>query len=109
LKAITVQAQDNLTKVNDILGLYERKKIEIVDITHSQYAIHTLDFIFSRPIFKASDFTGGPDIPSPTAKRILSLLREKRILITLRESSGRRAAVYAFQELINIAEGRVVL
>ncbi|WP_161781584.1 hypothetical protein [Desulfohalovibrio reitneri] len=48
------------------------------------------------------------DIPRPTASRILSLLRDEKILVTVRESSGRRPALYCFPELLSIAEGEKV-
>ncbi|GAB6147268.1 hypothetical protein JCM12294_47140 [Desulfocicer niacini] len=100
------QALENQVKAAKILSLYESKKNQMVDLTHSQYSIHALDFIFSRPIFKATDFTGIKEIPTSTAKRILSTLRGNGLFTVLRESSGRMAAIYAFTELINIAEGR---
>ena len=106
LKAIQIQALENQEKAVKILSLYEFKKNQMVNLTHSQYSIHALDFIFSRPIFKATDFTGIKEIPTPTAKRILSTLRDNGLFTVLRESSGRTAAIYAFTELINIAEGR---
>lgn len=109
LKAIQIQALENQVKAAKILSLYEFKKNQIVDLTHSQYAIHALDFIFSRPIFKSTDFTGIKEIPTPTAKRILSTLRDNGLFTVLRESSGRTPAIYAFTELINIAEGKDIL
>jgi len=109
LNAILHQARENQVKVSKILKLYEDKKNQIVELSHSQYSIHALDFIFSRPIFKSSDFTGINEIPTPTAKRILAILRDNGIFTILRESGGRRAAIYAFSELINIAEGQDVL
>ena len=45
------------------------------------------------------------EIPKPTAKRILAVLRDEKILRTLQEASGRRSAIYAFSELINTSEG----
>jgi Fic family protein len=108
LKAVTSQAQENQRKATEILDLYEAKKTQIVKLTHSQYSIHALDFIFGRTVFNASDFTNNAGIPAPTAKRILALLRDNGILITLREASGRRAAVYIFRELMNTAEGKKV-
>ncbi|MFZ5906090.1 MAG: Fic family protein [Nitrospirota bacterium] len=109
LYAVTEQAKNNQHKVSEILKLYERKKDQIVEITHSQYSIHALDFIFSRPIFKSTDFVKIQEIPDPTAKRILSILRDNSILKTLRESKGRRAAIYAFPELIAITEGHNIM
>lgn len=43
------------------------------------------------------------------AKRILALLRDDGLLFTLREGSGRRSGIYAFRELLNLAEGRSIL
>jgi hypothetical protein len=39
----------------------------------------------------------------------MGILRDNSILTTLREPSGRRAGVYAFSELLNLAEGKDVL
>ena len=108
LRAVAIQAQENQQKAQEILNLYDEQKSQIIELTHSQYAIHALDFIFSRPIFKSSDFTNCNEIPVPTAKRILTVLRDNEMLITLKESSGRRPAVYAFSKLLNVAEGRSV-
>jgi Fic family protein len=107
LKAVIDQAEENHRKAASILNLYEDKKRQLVDLTHSQYAIHALDFFFSRPVFNATEFTSAKDIPAATAKRILVLLRDSGMLKTVREAKGRRPAVYAFLELIDVAEGRV--
>ena len=106
LRAITVQAKQNQEKASEILRLYETKKSQVINLTHSQYAIHALDYIFAHPIFKASDFTVSKDIPTPTAKRILNVFKDNGLLKTIREASGRRAAVYVFGELVNIADGK---
>lgn len=105
LQAVAEQAASNQGKAIAILKLYEKKKSAVIPLTRSQYAIHALDFIFSRPIFKSSDFIQDAGIPKPTATRILALLRDERILSILREASGRRPAVYAFVELLDIVEG----
>ena len=57
-------------------------KIQLPELTHSQYAIHTLDWLFGRPIFKSSDFIRSAQIPKPTATRILGILKENNILDT---------------------------
>jgi ribosomal protein S25 len=105
LEAVTRQTEENQQKATEILKLYEAKKAQIVDVTHSQYSIHALDFIFSRPIFGASGFAYDAGIPVATAKRILTVLRERGILKTLRKARGRRPAIYAFWELVNTTEG----
>jgi len=108
LKAVQFQAEENLLKTNAILALYIRMKPQFAELTRSQYAIHALDWIFDRPIFKSSDFVRNAGIPDPTAKRILGVLKNESVLKTLHEGSGRRAAVLAFIKLLNIAEGHEV-
>jgi Fic family protein len=106
LRGVQMQAEENQQKANEILALYEGKKREVVEQTRSQYAILALDWLFERPIFKSSDFVASAGIPAPTARRILAVLREARILRPMVEASGRRAAVLCFPSLLNIAEGR---
>jgi hypothetical protein len=85
---------------------FRRKR---VGLTHSHYAGLAIDFLFGRPVFASTHFVEGSEIPRPTALRFLALLREAEILRVLREGAGRRAAIYAFPTLLNIAEGRHVL
>ncbi|MGE0682487.1 MAG: Fic family protein [Candidatus Binatia bacterium] len=105
LKGIQQQSAENERKARAILTLYDRLKTQVVDLTHSQHSIRAVDFIFQTPIFTAPLFTNHSQIPKPTATRILNLLREKGIVSPLREGRGRRAGIYIFPELLNIAEG----
>lgn len=105
LEAVRIQAEDNHKRAKAILDLYNSMKPKVVESTRSQYAIQALDWIFGRPIFKSSDFVASAEIPPPTAKRLLAVLREQGILKTTSESKGRRASVLVFAELLNIAEG----
>lgn len=110
LNGIRQQAIENDGKARAILKLYERLKMEIADLTHSQHSIRAIDFIFKTPIFFAPMFTKHSDISTKaTASRILNILREQKILVTLREGKGRRSGFYAFRELLNITEGKEVL
>ncbi|HPC65608.1 MAG TPA: Fic/DOC family N-terminal domain-containing protein [Anaerohalosphaeraceae bacterium] len=108
LKAIEFQARENQKKATQILKLYEQKKSQIHKLTRSQYTLHTLDFIFEHPIFKATKLTKSGKVPAPSAKKILSALRNANIIKTLKEASGRRAAVFVFPELLNTAEGKEI-
>ena len=90
------------------MGLYQTKKDWILEKTHSQYAVRALDWFFDHPIFRTSDFVASVDIPKPTANRIIRVVREEGLLLEIRPGSGRRAAILAFRELLNIAEGRPV-
>jgi Fic family protein len=106
LEALTRQANQNEAKVRQILDLYQRRKEWIVDKTHSHHAIGALDFLFGSPIFTSTLFIKGAKIPAPSARRILNILLENRLLKTLRGSRGRTPATFAFAELLNITEGR---
>jgi Fic family protein len=109
LIAIIEQVQENSEKVRGIMALYDDMKRKIVDLTRSQYAIKVLDALFYKPIFQTSDFVARTGIPKQTAMPLLRTLKENNLLNTVRESSGRRAGVMAFSELLNIAEGRKIL
>ena len=108
LKALVTQAESNIRKARDILQLYEAKKNWIVERTHSQHAIRALDFIFDRPIFRSSDFVARSGMPQGAAKRIIRVLQDNGLLRVIRKASGRRPAVLAFPDLMNIAEGKKV-
>jgi Fic family protein len=106
LRAIIEQASTNQTKAQAIHALYTSRKDWMVEATRSQYGVRALDWFFSRPIFVASDFVAQVDIPKPTARRILRLVRENALLREIRPASGQRPAVLAFPDLLNICEGR---
>ena len=105
LQALITQAETNQSRAQSILELYRTRKDWIADRTHSQYGVRALDWMFERPIFKASDFAASAGIPGPTSNRILRICRDNGLLRELRPASGRRAAILCFPELLNIAEG----
>jgi Fic family protein len=106
LEAVQAQAIQNQERANQILALYENLKPAVQEATHSQYAVAALDWIFSTPTFRATDFEKQAGIPVPTAKRILRCLENAEILAVRREASGRRPRVLCLQQLLAVAEGR---
>ena len=108
LTGMIEQAKENETRAKAILELYRLKKDWILELTHSRHAMKALDWFFARPIFATSAFVASAGIPKPTAHRILKLTQGAKLLRVLRPASGRRAAILAFGELLNIAEGRKV-
>ena len=106
LKAIIEQAKENISKVTQIMALYEEMKSTLHELTHSQYNIQLLDAIFSHPIFQTTDFITRSGIHKPTAMSLLRQLKNVRVLVELRPGSGRRAAVLCFPRLLNITEGK---
>ena len=103
------QEEENLKKTREILDLYENMKYQIVNMSRSQHAIRALDWIFEKPVFKSSDFFSTTGIPKPSARRLLGTLHNGGILRVIRQSSGRRPAVFIYPTLLNIAEGKEVI
>jgi hypothetical protein len=65
--------------------------------------------IFARPVFASAHFIAATGIPRKTAQRLLTLLSGAGGLRSLHDGPGNRPSVLSFPELVNIAEGRVVL
>ena len=113
LRAIATQATQNSTRVTAIQILYEEMKIKVQSATHSQYTVHLLAAIFSKPIFRSTDLAQQLlrdfEIHEKTTTSLLRQLREADILRELQPGSGRRPATLCFPSLINLAEGKEVL
>jgi Fic family protein len=106
LHGVREQAAENERRAKAVLQLYEKTKEQVVNLAHSEHAIRAVDSMFKIPTFTSETFTKQSRMPKPTADRILRLLRQKKILATLQEGKGRRPGIYAFRELLNVAEGK---
>ncbi|MGA3114581.1 MAG: Fic/DOC family N-terminal domain-containing protein [Syntrophobacteraceae bacterium] len=104
LKAVMEQAQENGKKAKAILDLYNHMKQLVPEITRSQYAVKVIDSMFSQPIFLSTDFMKVSNIPRDSALRMLSALKEAKVINSLREAKGRRASLWVFPELLRITE-----
>ena len=100
------QAEENLTKARGILGLYDDLKTSIPRMTRSRYATPALDWLFRRPVFSSTDFVRSADIPEPTARRFLAVLRTNGVLKELVPSAGRRAALWVFPDLLTYCSNK---
>ena len=105
LQAVRAQADDNAGRARGILDLYERTRQRVVNLTHARHALEALDFVFERPILSTKDLSARRDVPVHAARRILSAFQDDGILTLLRPASGRRPAIFMFDELLDIAEG----
>ncbi|MDY0118880.1 MAG: Fic family protein [Bacilli bacterium] len=102
LKAIEKQAIRNLTIAENINNLYEHMKNQFSEILASKYSVQALDYIFTNPVFRNNKFTQNSGIPFQTAARFTRVLVEKDLLKVLEEPSGRRAALYVFEPLMEL-------
>lgn len=102
LEAVIAQAERNLAIAEAIQSLYEEMKARFVDVLSSKYAILTLDFVFTNPIFRNSSLAAQTDIPPATSSRMTSRLEKEGLLYTLENASGSRPALYSFEPLMEI-------
>lgn len=113
LRAVRIQSQENSQRVIAIKNLYDDTKLRIHELTRSQYSVHLLDAVFSKPIFRTTDLIEQLHqdfgIHKKTVPGLLRSLREGDVLKELQPASGNRPAVLCFPKLLNIAEGRKIL
>lgn len=110
LTALSEQAISNAEKGRQIIQLYNRLKSQVLELTHSQFAVPMLDEIFKRPVFSSNIFTKLAFSPSrPAINTLLNRLIKGNILQILSKGSGRRPQIIALTELINLCEGKPVL
>ncbi|MDP0589492.1 MAG: Fic/DOC family N-terminal domain-containing protein [Candidatus Endonucleobacter bathymodioli] len=113
LKAVVEQAKQNSVRVRSIMDLYDKVKIEMQEITRSQYSVYLLDAIFSKPLFQVSDLVKQLNnecgIHEKTTSVLLRrIIKDADILKEVRPARGRRSAVLYFPRLIRRAEGKEI-
>lgn len=104
LTAVIEQANNNLSKAEAILDLYEETKQGIGQLIRSQFSIQAIDAIFEAPVFNTTGFIKRSGIPKASAMRILKNLTQNKTLKIIRESSGRKPSVMAFKRLLDIVQ-----
>ncbi len=102
LEAVRVQAIANLKILEEIQILYENMKQEFASLLSSKWNIEILDFLFTNPVFRNNKFVGSIGIPNATAAIIIKKLVDAGLLAKKEESSGRKAALYSFEPLMNL-------
>ena len=95
-----------------IRELYAETKHIIHSATHSQYAVHVLDALFNKPIFRTSDVTKylyeRHGIHEKTVLNLLRHIRDAGILSVIKPGSGRRPAMLWFQPLVNLVDRSII-
>lgn len=110
LEAVAEQAATNTRTARSIGELYQAKKVQVVELTRSPWAVAVLDHFFQQPVFSASALARKKHGPSrQTLTILLAKLKKAGILKTVHPARGRRAEVLAFADLINLCEGRGVV
>lgn len=102
LEIVKRQAEINMQITDRIGDLYDAMVAQFRELLRSQWAPVALDYVFTRPVFRNSAFTANSGIPAQTAHRISRTLTESGVLTQVEPASGRRAALLAFQPLLEI-------
>lgn len=102
LRILDEQANRNIEIAEKIDNLYEEMKVVFREVLNSQWAAKAQDFMFANPTFRNNRFTGKSGIPKPTAIRISRTLHEHGILRQIIPASGRSAAMFSFEPLLEI-------
>lgn len=100
LGALADQAVRNLQSAQSISSFYEEMKPTFVELLASKYAVAALDYLFTNPVFSNSRFIAEAGIPAGTAARLSRVLHQNGLLESVREASGRQAAIYRFEPLM---------
>lgn len=101
LNATAVQAERNLSIAEDIRQLYEEMKLIFADVLSSKWSMQILDFVFANPFFRNNTLMQKLGIPSATVYKAIHALVAQNLLREVEAASGRRAAMYSFEPLLN--------
>lgn len=102
LKAVAEQAAVNLDIAEKIQELYEKMKIEFSELLQSKWSLQVLDFVFTNPVFRNNKLPSQTAIPIPTANKFTKKLAESGLLHLREPGSGRKAALYSFEPLMEL-------
>ena len=102
LNALHEQACVNIRTADRIFQLYAEMREKFREGLSSQYHDQALDFMFQSPVFRNDRFVAASGIPTSSARLLSRRLVEGGLLRTIQASSGRRAALYAFDPLLQI-------
>jgi Fic family protein len=104
LTAMHVQAQANIATAERIIALYADMRERFRIVLNSQHHDRALDYIFGNPVFRNDRFVERSGIPAASARLLSRRLLDAGLLRTLEPSSGRRAALYAFDPLLRAVD-----
>ena len=100
LDAVRARAEDGAALVTAILDLYRDYEQLVGRITRAGDLEPALKALFSRPVFRTSEFIALTGLSARTARRLVARLTEQGVLEEIASSRGSRPAVMRFPELI---------
>lgn len=102
LQAMHKQASVNIETADAIFSLHNKMRERFREVLNSQFHDQALDFVFASPVFRNDRFVDRSGIPATTARALSRRLVDAGLLRTLQAAAGRRAALYAFDPLLDL-------
>jgi Fic family protein len=102
LQALHAQATVNIETADAIFRLHGEMRERFREVLNSQFHDQALDFVFASPIFRNDRFVDRSGIPASSARALSRRLVDEGMLRTIEPASGRRAAMYAFDPLLDL-------
>lgn len=102
LQAMHAQATFNIQMADSIFALHGEMRERFRDVLNSQFHDQALDFVFASPVFRNDRFVDRSGIPGSSARALSRRLVESGLLRTIEPAAGRRAALYAFDPLLDL-------
>lgn len=99
LRGIIESANESTRKASEILELYEYMKREVIPTLNSAHGISLLDFIFSTPIFNATQVEENTNISIRTVYTLLNKLMKTKFITS---DNAKRYKTYYCPQLLNI-------
>ncbi len=102
LQAMHEQAAVNIRTADSIFALHGEMRERFRETLNSQFHNRALDFVFASPVFRNDQFVEKSGIPASSARVLSRRLVDVGLLRSLEPSAGRRAALYAFDPLLDL-------
>ena len=102
LEAVHIQAKRNNEKAVQVIDLYKQMQDRIFELTKSPEAIKVLNSLFTAPIMQPSNFIKISGLEPKSAYRIISKLKNEKILRTIQKHAGRTSEVLVFDALFDL-------
>ncbi len=102
LHAMHAQATVNIQTADAIFRLHGEMRERFREVLNSQFHDQALDYVFASPVFRNDRFVDRSGIPPSSARALSRRLVEAGLLRTIEAASGRRAAMYAFDPLLDL-------
>lgn len=102
LQAMHEQATVNIQTADAIFHLHTEMRERFREVLNSQFHDQALDFVFASPVFRNDRFVDRSGIPASSARALSRRLVEADLLRTMDPAAGRRAALYAFDPLLDL-------